>query len=200
MTLLTSRWEAPAPILLNPWKHHAGALRHRIRETVQAGDPALPPFAQELVVIGAELMDLYTGRLSPAAIGEGVLAQLRSLYLVQLPAYRTWLAEGGGYRVLTLAEDASQWVLRLGNEGDRYVHVHPGRWTPQTLRVRANVLKTAVLVSAYTGVHGGDPLDVALVNDVRRRYLGLSPIGKLAAGDQSIASLIDELQGPDTGL
>ena len=47
--------------------------------------------------------------------------------------------------------------------------------------MRANVLKTAVVVRAYVGVHGGDPSDVALVNRVRRQYLGLSPVGRLVA-------------------
>jgi hypothetical protein len=200
MTLLASPWDAPAPILLNTWKHHAGALRRRIREALHAGDAALLPMAQGLVVMGAELMDLYTGKLSPAAIGEGVLAHLRSVDLLDPSAYRAWIAVGGGYRVVTLAADASQWVLRQGDEQGRHVHVHPARWTPHTLRVRANVLKTAVLVSAYVGIHGGDPSDVAIVNDVRRRYLGLSPLGKLAAGDQSIAALIDVLQASDTGV
>src|SRR5439155_910547 len=80
--------------------------------------------------------------------------------------YRAWVEGQGGYGILTFPEDESRWVLRLGDEGDRYVHVHPGRWTPATLRVRANVLKTAVMVLAYVGAHGGDPLDRALVHRV----------------------------------
>src|SRR5437773_11347017 len=31
-----SVWEAPAPVLLNTWKHHAARLRQRVREAVQA--------------------------------------------------------------------------------------------------------------------------------------------------------------------
>jgi hypothetical protein len=85
-------------------------------------------------------------------------------------------------------------VLRLGDERDRYVHVHPGRWSPATLRVRANVLKTAVMVLAYVGVRGGDPLDRALVNRVRGEYLGLAPVGKDPAGEQGIGRFIDVLR------
>ncbi|HXG09010.1 MAG TPA: hypothetical protein VNK04_04410 [Gemmataceae bacterium] len=145
-----------------------------------------------MVVVGTELMDLYVGRLSPAEIAAQVLAALQADNRLAPGAYRAWVEEGGGYRILTL-EDGSRWVLRLG-ETNRHVHIHPGRWSPQTRRVRANVLKTAVMVLAYVGVHGGDPMDLALVNHVRQQYLGLAPLGKDLAGDQGIGAVIDALQ------
>ena len=64
-------------MLLNTWKHHAAALRREIRKTVQAGASALDGLADELIVIGTELMDLYTGYFTPSEIGSLVLAQLR---------------------------------------------------------------------------------------------------------------------------
>jgi hypothetical protein len=188
-----SLWEAPPPILFNTWKHHAGALRHRIAETARAGEIALEQLAGQLVVIGSELMDLYTGPLSPAAIGGRVVATLEAEHHLEADVYRPWIEEGAGYRVLTLAEDSSRWVLRLGEPAGRYIHLHPGRWSPATRRVRANVLKTAVLVRAYVAVHGGDPADVALVNEVRRRYLGLAPI-KEFAGQSGLRSLQELLR------
>jgi hypothetical protein len=154
----------------------------------------LQGLANGLIVIGAELMDLYIGRLSPAAIAGKVLATLQADNLLELHAYRTWLRASDGYRVLTFSEDESRWILRLGDEADRYVHVHPARWAPRTLRVRANVLKTAVMALAYVGVRGGKPLDLVLINDVRRQYLKLSPMGKMAAGDQGINAVIDVLR------
>ena len=98
------------------------------------------------------------------------------------------------YRVLTFPEEGSRWVLRMGDEAGRYVHVHPGRWSPATLRVRANVLKTAVMVLAYAAAYGGDPLDRALVNRVRGEFLGLAPVGKDLAGEQGIGRIIDVLR------
>jgi hypothetical protein len=181
-------------VLLNTWKHHAGALRQRIAEVAEAGESALQGLAGGLVIIGAELMDLYIGHLSPAAIAGKVLATLQADNLLSLDAYRAWLRASDGYRVLTFPEDESRWVLRLGDEADRYVHVHPARWAPQTLRVRANVLKTAVMVLAHVGIWGGDPQDLALLNDVRRQYLKLSPMGKMSAGDQGINAVIEVLR------
>ena len=192
--ILTIEADIRTPILLNTWKHHAGALRQAIAEAVRAGEPGLQSLASQLVVIGTELMDLYLGPLTPAAIADRVLDALQADNRLSLDAYRAWLKESGGYAVLTFPEDGSRWVLRLGDEADRYVHVHPARWAPQTLRVRANVLKTAILVLAYIGVRGGNPLGLTVLNEVRRQFLGLSPLGKVAAGDQGIAAVLDVLR------
>jgi hypothetical protein len=175
-----SAFDVPSPVLFNPWKHHAGALRRRVAEVARAGPAALAGLAPQLLVMGTELMDLYTGPLSPADVAAAVLAQLQVEGRLEAGAYRDWLEANRGYRVLTLPGDGSAWVLRFGEESGRYVHLHPGRWTPNTRRVRANVLKTAAMALAYAGAHGGDPRDVALINRVRREYLGLAPVPALA--------------------
>jgi hypothetical protein len=150
--------------------------------------------ADNLIVIGTELMDLYFGAYSPHTIGEGIIAQVVSDKHLSLDAYRAWVG-AGGYRILTL-EDTSRWVLRMGDEAERYVHVHPGRYSPETCRVKANVLKTAVMALAFAGVHGGDPTEVTLVNRVRREYLELAPLGRELAGDQGIGQVIELLKKP----
>jgi hypothetical protein len=172
-------------------------LRDHIRETIAAGPAALDDLANHLVVIGTDLMDLYLGALSPHDIGQHILTQLRGDNRLSFGAYRDWIAAGRGFRLLTLADDGSQWVLRMGDEADRYIHVHPARWAPQTCRVKANVLKTAVMILAYTSIHGGDPLNVALVNQVRRDYLKLAPLGRKLAGDKGIGQAINLLRNPD---
>ena len=52
-------------------------------------------------------------------------------------------------------------------------HLHPGRWVPHTMRVQANTLKSAVMAHAHARLTGGDPSDLALVNEARKSYLGL---------------------------
>jgi hypothetical protein len=188
---LGSPWEAPAPVLLNTWKHHAAVLSHRIRETVASGD--LAALAVSLVVMGTELMDLYLGALSPAAIGREILDQLAADGTLSVDAFRTSVQVSDGYRLLDLS-DTSRWVLRMGDEAARYVHAHPGRYSPNTRRVRANVLKSAVMVLAYVGIHGGDPMNVPLVNDVRLTFLKLAPVGKDLSGDQGLGAMINLLQ------
>ncbi|MCI0460830.1 MAG: hypothetical protein L0Z62_28105 [Gemmataceae bacterium] len=185
--------EVPAPVLLNTWKHHAGALRQRIEEVAALGQAGLEELAERLVVVGTELMDLYTGALTPAEIAARVIAALRAAGRLEPEAYRAWLRDSGGYGVIDLAEDGSRWVLRAGEEGERYVHVHPARWAPCTRRVRANVLKTAVMVLAHTAVHGGDPLNVRVVNTVREKYLGLSRMRALT-DDGGLSAMIEVLR------
>jgi len=184
-------------VLFNTWKHHAAALRMRVHEAVSAGPAGLDALAVNLVVIGTELMDLYHGDLTPRAIGEGVLELLGRDNHLSLPAFRSWIEVNRGYQVVTLPADGSQWVLRLGDESDRWLHVHPARWAPLTCRVKANVLKTAVMALAYTGLHGGDPMDVALVNRIRQTYLELAPLGRDLAGDQGIGQTIKLLATTD---
>jgi hypothetical protein len=188
-----SPFEAPSPVLFNTWKHHAGAQRHRIAEYVRRGASSLSELANELVVIGAKLMDLYIGRYSPAEIAGLVVEQLDRDGRLERAAFRTWVESQGGYGMLEL-DDGSRWVLRVAEE-ERHVHLHPGRWVPQTRRVRANVLKTAIMTLAHVGIHGGDPLDRGLVNRVRQQYLALSPMGRELDGDQGIGEVIELLQG-----
>jgi hypothetical protein len=188
-----SLYDVPAPVLLNTWKHHAAAIRRRLRLISQEGEPALTELQQQLLVIGTELMDLYIGELLPSEIASKALAGLKEQNRIDLDAYRAWIQTGGGYRVEIFPEDSSQWVLRMGDEGDRYVHVHPARWAPATRRVRANVLKTAIMVTAYVAVKGGNATDIKLINAVRKQYLGLSPIGRLS-GDEGLGLVLEDLR------
>jgi hypothetical protein len=194
---LGTRLEVPAPVLFNTFKHHAGALRVRIRQAIARGEPALLDLVGETVVMGSKLMDLYTGVLWPGEIAERVLAHLATAGVLDQAAFRSWLAGQGEYAVVTLPDDQSNWVLRLGDETERYIHLHPGRWSPASVRVRANVIKTAFFVLIHAGIHGEDPMDRAVINLVRREYLNLSPVGRDPEGELGLGSVIEILrQGP----
>lgn len=192
-------WEAASPVLFNTWKHHAGALRRRIAGAARAGPGELAALPERLLVIGTDLMDLYIGPRPPAAIGQEIIGILKDADCIAADAFAEWVEANGGYRVVELA-DATRWVLRRGEEGGRYVHLHPARGSPQTRRVRANVLRTAVMVLAASAALGGDPFDVAFVNDARRRFLGLPPIGRLAeaGGLPAVLELLRADQGRRT--
>jgi hypothetical protein len=192
--------EVLPPVLFNTFKHHAGALRRRIAAIAADGPAALAEFGAHMAVLGTKLMDLYTGRLWPADLSARVLEQLRAAGRLELPAFRAWLAGQGNYGVIELAEDGSRWVLRLGDELGRYVHLHPGRWSPQTVRVRAPVLKTAFLVLGHVALHGGDPLDRVLINAVRREHLELPPLGKDPEGELGLGAIIELLRRGEDGL
>lgn len=186
--------DVPSPVLLNTHKHHAGFLRERVSRAVAEGTDGLRTLAGELVVVGSKLMDLYHGPFAPREIGERVVASLKKSGHTDAASFRAWVEAGGGFRVIEFPEDTSKWVLRYGDETDRFVHVHPARYSPFTIRVRANVLITAVMALAYTRLHGGDPLSRAIVNAVRRDYLGLAPVGRDPSGDEGIGAVIELLR------
>jgi hypothetical protein len=186
-------WDVPAPVMFNTWKHHAGALRRRIAGAARRAEVGLADLSAELAVVGAKLMDLYTGPHPPAEVARRILNDLDARGRLDAENYCDWVDGQGGYVMLTL-DDGSQWVLRVAEDAERFVHSHPGRWVPHTKRVRANVLRTAVMVLAFVGVHGGDPLDRALVNRVRQKYLGLSPVGREPDGEQALGEVIGLLR------
>jgi hypothetical protein len=163
------------------WKHHAGAIRAQIALAVAAGERGLDDFSKKMATIGADLMDLYLGELSPLEIGNQIIASLQASSRLTFEAYTLFLNANGGYQSVTLSDD-SRWILRQGERQGRYVHVHPGRWSPRTLRVRANVLKTAILTLALARVRGADPAEVTVINEAREAFLGVSPIAGLKEG------------------
>ena len=89
------------------------------------------------------------------AVADGVLADLAAAGRLDPEAFAAWLATGGGYGLVTLPADGSVWTLRLGVADGRYVHLHPGRHTPHTVRVNAATLKTAVMACAVAGLTRG---------------------------------------------
>lgn len=182
----------PHPALLNTWKHHAGWIRWRITQAVSAGLAGVEALPTEMAVVGARLMDLYTGPLSPSTIGTTLIAHLSGLGRVEYASLVEWLQEQGEYALHELP-DGSKWTIRLGPSDGRYLHLHPGRWVPNTMRVQANTLKSAVMAHAHAGLIRSDPADLAVVNAARRNYLGLLPVRELT-GDGGLGAVIEALR------
>lgn len=170
----------PPPVLFNAWKHHARWVRGCIAAAGEGGEAGLKELAEAVVVVGTKLMDFYTGSLSPWVIGERVLTQLRNANRLDRDTFAGWLAGAGGYRTTELPDDGSRWVLRAG-DGERYVHLHPARYSPHSLRVSGVTLKTAIMANALAPTRGLTVADLATVNEARERFLDLQPVAKLTA-------------------
>jgi hypothetical protein len=136
-------------------------------------------------------MDLYTGSLTPAEIGEQVAAQLRDAARFEFEPLAAFLQARGEFSMHTLT-DGSQWTVRLGPADGRYLHLHPGRWVPHTVRVQANTLRSAVVSHAHALLTGSDPMALSVVNEARRRYLALLPVRELT-GDGGLGAVIAAL-------
>jgi hypothetical protein len=186
--------EVLPPVMFNTYKHHAGSLRARL-DALTPGD--LAGFADALRaadVLGTRLMDLYTGSATPRELSAWARDALAEAGRLEPEAFRAWIAAGEGYAVLT-HPDGSRWVLRAGDDEMRYVHLHPARWSPSSVRVKATVLKTAYVVLAYTRTQGGDPLDRATINGVRSAHLGLPPLGHDPDAESGLGAVLGLLLG-----
>ncbi|QJB32756.1 hypothetical protein HF324_15615 [Chitinophaga oryzae] len=123
-------------------------------------------------------MDMYTGELSPETIFREVITQLAAQDM-HLPAtFAAAVAARDGYVEIALS-DTSRWVLRLSDDPERFIHLHPGRYSPHTQRIKAAALKTAM---AYKAAARNDQLTGDLLPDMNavRAVAGLSPVRSLA--------------------
>jgi len=156
------------------------ALKHHIRAVTRLiADCSLPELPQRLKVLGASQMDLYLGALEEADISREILQALSDLDIHTEQQYRHWLEEHHYYRSITLS-DGSVWILRLGKEGEKYIHIHPGRYSTESIRVKAAVLKTAIAIWIYLKKGLISEVNEHTLNRARKEVLELPPVKSLA--------------------
>lgn len=156
-------------ILFNALKHHRGFIR---RQLTNVTIPALPEW---LKVLGNSQMDIYYGGLDLPDIFREVTDQLTAAGLSDEAGYLQHLKNNGGYIEITLS-DSSRWILLHGIEPGRYIHLHPARYSPHSIRVKATVLKTALACMVI--LEGIQP-DLEVLNHIRQSVLELSPVKDL---------------------
>lgn len=164
-------------MIFNRWKHHAGWVRGEIRVAIENRTP-LDVLHDELAVVGSELMDFFTGELTPETVLVEVAAILRAEKAYERLAFRAMLGKRG-YTTRDLS-DRSTWVMNFAISGPAHIHVWPGRHSKHSVRVRASTLKTAILARVMAGQRRDDPLDLAVINWVRDRIMRTHGIVSLA--------------------
>ena len=166
--------QLPAPVLFHPLKHHLGYIKAFVAQSPTTSETELKAALQ---TIGSSQLDLYMGPLPPGQIAQEVLQYLNERCLQHPVLYQEFLvATGTSYRLLTLSYK-SDWVLRWGVVEARHVHLHPARHSRHTLRVKANVLKTAV-ATAIAAKRCGEYqyMDAQYTNKVRAAWVALPPV------------------------
>lgn len=158
-------------ILFNALKHHRGFIHQQLEElTIQT----LP---ERLKVLGNSQMDIYYGVLDLPDLFREVISQLTATGLSDEAGYLQRLKDNGGYFEIGLS-DSSRWILLHGIEPGRYIHLHPARYSPHSLRVKATVLKT--VLACLTIVPESTQPDLAVLNHIRQSVLDLSPVKNLS--------------------
>lgn len=135
-------------------------------------------------------MDLYFGGFSPSDISEQILSALYRIKTFEFEQYKNWLTKDGKDFQLVELKDKSIWTLRLGDDVSRYVHIHPGRYSPNTVRVKATTLKTAILVLCSENICEIKTIETEKINQIRKKYLNEPPI-KSFSGASGISRLLD---------
>ena len=177
------KYDVEAPVLFNCWKHHKEFIQVQINKTVKEGEKALQKLPTQLVKIGDSLLDLYTGVLNPRDISKLIQSELKKRNVFKRLSYEEWIVNSGNdYQILYLT-DSSFWTLRLGKEKGRFIHIHPGRYSPHTIRMRALTSKTAIVVSAWAKIHKVSSLDISIINHVRTKLLNASPVKFVSVKD-----------------
>jgi hypothetical protein len=109
-------------------------------------------------------------------ISEQILDYLNQNKIFLFEKYRKWLSKDGkDYQLLTLS-DKSVWTFRLGENLERYVHIHPGRYSTHTIRVKATTLKTAILILYCEKIGLIKSIETQTVNQIREIHLDEPPL------------------------
>jgi len=168
------------PLTFNCWKHHAGFIKKQI-EIYRGNKISVEELQKTLLVIGGSQMDLYVGKLSPQKICDELLSKIKSAGVLAFREYKKWLFEMGYEFKLMELSDSSVWTLRLGNEDERYVHIHPARYSPVTIRVKALTLKTAIAALIINYEENAPLMDTLQINEIRKKILDSPPVKKVSS-------------------
>lgn len=162
--------DMPIPVRFNPFKHH----RNYILGILKGVSPEV--IIRLLDPICNNYIDIYTGTMRPEAIGSEVISILKINRTFLPDDFISWVTSGNGYRLARL-KDQSAWIVRKSDETERYIHIHPARTSPFTIRFKGSTLKTVYqLKISYAGLQ--ENLSLEKVNQVRL-VIGLSSIKKL---------------------
>jgi len=159
--------EIPFPVRFNPFKHH----RNYILDILKSASPG--EIIGMLDSVCNNYIDIYTGTMTPKSIGNSVISILKSKQALDADDFNNWVATKNGYRQIIL-EDHSEWIVRKSDETERYIHLHPARTGPFTIRFKGSTLKTAYLMKTSTP----EIPSLNKVNNIRKQ-IGLSPVKKL---------------------
>lgn len=177
--------EIPLPIQYNPYKHHFRFLLSEITEW-QNSDWIVTEKA--MLSIGTNLFDFYLGNLTPEQICKASLHYFETKNITTETDFSNWMGNSE-WKKITLP-DESKWLIKKGNQADRYLHIHPAKFSKHTIRIRATTLKTVLTLCVHKiPILDDTELNLQAVNQQRILYLQLSPIKSLDEEDSGILKL-----------
>ena len=194
-------------VMFNAEKHHLQTIADKAGEYIAQGEGSLEQLLDKLVNKGVHrgsyngVIDVYVGSLRPEQMKAEIAAFLDERGITDFESYRHFLETHGqikrrGYYSSFTLSDGTIMTLRIADDQNQYVHVHPGRYSPNTFRVKAYSLKTAILALYLARCRGLSGQDISIINEARN-YLELPPVQNKAA---SIYATIEKLEQRLSGI
>ncbi|QIA08624.1 hypothetical protein [Draconibacterium halophilum] len=177
--------EIPIPIQYNPYKHH---FRFLLTELVTWQKTDWMETKKAMLSIGNNLFDFYLGHLTPEQVCQASINYLKSINIFTETDFSKWF-NNSGWKKITLP-DESEWLVKKGNNANRYIHIHPAKFSKHTIRVRATTLKTVLTLCVHKiDIKNNAKLDLQAVNQQRVTFLKLSPIKSFDEEESAILQL-----------
>ena len=164
-------------ILYHRFKHHLPYIKHWLK--ANSGNLSHDNILT-IKTLGASQLDMYCGNLGVEDVLQQVAAYLHGAGIHTTAGYKQWV--GDGFKLYKLSDD-SVFTLRFINN-DKPIHLHPARYAPHTVRIKANALKTVICFMLMR--EDANSLSITTLNNVRQQYLQLPPI--------SVTAGIEELE------
>jgi len=165
----------PVPVTFNPHKHHFRFLLKKI-DLWRKTDWSF--VEKELLLIGSNLIDLYLGGLAVEQVCKECIDYFWKKEISDSAEFKKWLAPKE-FRKIELS-DKSLWVIKKGVDKERFIHIHPAKNSPLSIRVKGTTLKTVLALLINGEKPTGDlQSNLKKVNQIRTGYLKLSPIKSL---------------------
>nr|WP_319512488.1 hypothetical protein [uncultured Draconibacterium sp.] len=177
--------EIPLPIQYNPYKHHFRFLLNELTEW-QNSDWKIAEKA--MLSIGNNLFDFYLGKLTPEQVSMACLNYFETKNITTKTGFNNWLGDSDWKKIVLT--DQSEWLIKKGNLAERYIHIHPAKYSKHTIRVRATTLKTVLTLCVNKiPIRDDASQNLQTVNKQRSLFLQLSPIKSLNEKDSGILKL-----------
>ncbi|WP_167619239.1 hypothetical protein [Maribellus sediminis] len=182
--------EIPVPITFNPYKHH---FRFLLNELDVWRKQPISEDKESLLKIGKNLVDFYTGSLPVETIVAETLDYFRKRQLLSYDAFLGWLNPPHWKKIVL--SDQSEWLIKQGDNPERFIHIHPAKYSKHSIRVRASTLKTVLALEILSvRQHPVAAKNLEAVNTARMDLLGLSPIKSLHKSESGIMRLWELFQ------
>lgn len=131
-------------------------------------------FQKTLQKTGNSVTDFYYGCLDVNVICSEIKTRLNELNAFQETAYQKWITRQDLYFTFRL-HDGSDWLMRSGEDKKRYIHIHPGKHSKHSKRIKSRSLRI-VLAMDYYSQHKNELYSLDFLNYIRQEKLNLPPV------------------------